>query len=86
VLLVVGAEELAEGESSSSRRREAVPANPCQLLTWKVARDLEAPVFDLTLFFQATDGAPLFLDQAHPNEAGQRIIADALWATISDEL
>jgi lysophospholipase L1-like esterase len=56
-----------------------------QLLTWKVARDLDVPVVDLTLFFQAAGGEPLFLDQAHPNEAGQRIIADALWNRISDE-
>jgi lysophospholipase L1-like esterase len=53
-----------------------------QLLTWKVARDFDVPVVDLTLFFQAASGEPLFLDQAHPNEAGQRIIADALWKEI----
>lgn len=56
-----------------------------QAATWRVARALNVPVVDLALPFQSHIGETLYLDQAHPNETGQRIIAKALWPIVSDE-
>jgi hypothetical protein len=53
-----------------------------QIVLWRLARELDVPVVDLTLFFQAHDGEELFLDPAHPNAAGSRIIAEALWPAL----
>ena len=54
-----------------------------QALVWQVATELAVPVVDLTMHFQAHDGASLFLDAAHPNPVGQRLIAEALWPAVT---
>jgi len=54
---------------------------------WRVARDLDVPVVDISLYFQAhNQGDPLFLDEAHPTAPGHRIIADALWPVLERSL
>jgi lysophospholipase L1-like esterase len=53
-----------------------------QVLIWKIATELDVPVVDITLAFQAHDGESLFLDPAHPNPAGHRIIAEMLLPAI----
>jgi lysophospholipase L1-like esterase len=53
-----------------------------QTILWRVARDLEVPVVDIALHFQAYRGGELFLDPAHPSATGHQIIADALWPAI----
>ena len=52
------------------------------VILWKVAIDLDVPVIDLLLQFQAQDGETLFRDPAHPSAAGARAIADALWPVL----
>jgi tetratricopeptide (TPR) repeat protein len=54
-----------------------------QILNWKIATDLDVPVVDLALYFQSRDGEELFLDPAHPNGVGHRIIAEAMWEAVS---
>jgi len=53
-----------------------------QVILWRLAQELGVPVVDITLYFQAHDGEPLFLDPAHPNRNGHQIIAEALWPVI----
>jgi lysophospholipase L1-like esterase len=68
-------------------RAEALACNVFlryQAATWRVARELDVPVVDLTLPFQTRIGETLYLDQAHPNDAGQRLIAKALWPIVSE--
>jgi lysophospholipase L1-like esterase len=40
------------------------------------------PIVYITLFFEAHDGESLFVDPAHPNQEGHRVIADALWPAV----
>lgn len=49
---------------------------------WRVAVELNLPVVDITLFFQAHDGTVLYLDSAHPNVTGHEIIARALHSAL----
>jgi tetratricopeptide (TPR) repeat protein len=53
------------------------------VLTWKIATELNVPVVDLTLFFQTRGNQSLFLDPVHPNVAGHHLIAVALWQTLN---
>ena len=53
-----------------------------QIALWRLAHELNVPVVDLALHFQAHDGEALFMDPAHPNTAGHRLIADALWSAL----
>ncbi|MDX2168150.1 MAG: SGNH/GDSL hydrolase family protein [Deltaproteobacteria bacterium] len=53
-----------------------------QVVAWSVGLEEGVPVVDLTPWFQAHDGEPLFLDPAHPNIEGSQIIAQALWPAI----
>lgn len=55
-----------------------------QVVTWEIAADLDVPVVDLALYFQSHAGEKLFIDPAHPNAAGHRIIAEAMWAALHD--
>ena len=57
-----------------------------QAILWRLADELHVPVVDLTLPLQAYDGAPLFIDPAHPNAAAAQIIAGALAAPIARQL
>ncbi|MEO8602560.1 MAG: hypothetical protein ABI629_08295 [bacterium] len=58
-----------------------------QAAVWQVATAQHVPVVDLTLAFQAApDAASLYLDPAHPNAAGQRIIAAALRPALAQTL
>jgi lysophospholipase L1-like esterase len=57
-----------------------------QVVLWRVANQLDVPVVDLTFHFQAHDGEKLYLDPAHPNLAGQDIIAQALWDELRTRL
>jgi len=52
-----------------------------QVVLWRVATELDVPIVDLSLHFQAHEG-DLYLDPAHPNLDGQEIIAKALWGQI----
>ena len=54
-----------------------------QVALWKVGVDLDVPLVDVTLFFQAHDQEPLFIDAAHPSREGHRIVADALWPALA---
>lgn len=54
-----------------------------QVIAWRLAQELGVPVIDATLTFQAHDGEPLYVDAAHPNSAGNRLIAEALLPALS---
>jgi lysophospholipase L1-like esterase len=53
-----------------------------EVAVWRVAMDLDVPVVDMVLGFQAVDAGRLFIDSAHPNGEGHRLIADALWSRL----
>jgi lysophospholipase L1-like esterase len=57
-----------------------------QVVLWRVAAELDVPVVDLTLHFQAQEDSKLFLDPAHPNLAAQEIIARALWSELREQI
>ena len=85
----LGVVKLASGDQTGGMRElEEADRLACSaflhynVLAWRVARDLAVPVVDITLYFQAHDGEPLFLDPAHPNRAGHVIIAGALQAAL----
>lgn len=81
----LGAALLADGRSEGLAELDRADALACsiflrhQIVLWRLAHEYKLPVVDLTLAFQAHDGETLFLDPAHPNAAGDRIMADALW-------
>jgi hypothetical protein len=57
-----------------------------QAVLWRLADELQVPVVDLTLLFEAYDNTPLFLDPAHPNAAATRIIANVLAPALARQL
>jgi lysophospholipase L1-like esterase len=84
----LGVSKLGAGEPAGLGDLEAADRMACnvflhyQVVAWRVAQELQVPVVDITLHFQSHDGETLFVDPAHPNPAGHRIIAAALWAEI----
>lgn len=50
-----------------------------QVRVRKVAVDLDVPIVDAVLLFQAHEGESLYLDAAHPNARGHHLIGEALW-------
>jgi hypothetical protein len=84
----LGAALLAKGEAQGLNALDQADRLACnvflrhQIALWRLAHELQVPVVDLTLHFQTHDGEELFMDPAHPNAAGHRIIADALWSTL----
>jgi hypothetical protein len=85
----LGVAKLALDDTTGLRNLETADHLACnvflqyQVALWKIATELHVPVVDITLFFQAHSGDSLFLDPAHPNQEGHRIIADALWPAIA---
>ena len=85
----LGVSRLAMGDAAGLRDLSEADRLACnvfllyQVLIWKLAVDLDVAVVDLTLQFQAHDGEMLFLDPAHPNAAGHRLIAEALWPFVN---
>ncbi|MFT4569789.1 MAG: lysophospholipase L1-like esterase [Hyphomicrobiaceae bacterium] len=53
-----------------------------QVALRRIAIEHDVAVIDLLPVFQAQDTDDLFLDPAHPNEAGSKLIAEALWARL----
>jgi lysophospholipase L1-like esterase len=84
----LGTAYLASGHAEGMAEHERADRVACnvflrhQVTLWRLARELNVPVVDLTLHFQAQDGTDLFMDPAHPNAAGSRVIADALWPVL----
>jgi lysophospholipase L1-like esterase len=52
-----------------------------QTILWSVAVAESVPIVDASIHFQARGGA-LFLDPAHPNPEGHRIVGAALWPVL----
>jgi lysophospholipase L1-like esterase len=84
----LGAAQLANGQAEGLAELDQADRLACnvflrhQIELWRIAHELNVPAVDLTLHFQAHDGEELFMDPAHPNAAGNRIIADALWPVL----
>lgn len=84
----LGVALLADGQARGLAELDEADRLACsvflqyQVALWHLAHELNVPVVDLTLHFQAHDGEELFMDPAHPNAAGHRIIADALWTAL----
>jgi lysophospholipase L1-like esterase len=84
----LGAALLANGRAEGLAEFDTADRLACsvflshQIALWRLAHELHVPVVDLALHFQAHDGAALFMDPAHPNAAGDQIIADALWPVL----
>ncbi|MFT4571952.1 MAG: lysophospholipase L1-like esterase [Candidatus Binatia bacterium] len=53
-----------------------------QVALHRIAVELEVSIIDLVPVFQVDDSEELFLDPAHPNATGSRLIAEALWARL----
>ena len=84
----LGAAKLAAGDDNGLQDLRAADRLACsaflqyQVVLWKLSAELAVPVVDITLHFQAHDGESMFLDPAHPNVKGHRLIAEALWPVI----
>jgi lysophospholipase L1-like esterase len=82
--------DLAEGESAAGLARlERADRLACsaflhyQVVLRRLAAELDVPVVDLLLLFQAHDGEQLLLDSAHPTPRGHELIARALWTFLA---
>jgi lysophospholipase L1-like esterase len=82
----LGVAEIAAGKSEwGLRRLEAAGALACnvflqyQVAVHELAVELDVPVVDMVVRFQAFDAAALYLDPAHPSPRGHELIAEALW-------
>jgi lysophospholipase L1-like esterase len=87
----LGVVEILEGDASAGLERlERADALACnvflayQVALWRLAVELDVPVVDVLLLFQAHDGEPLYLDPAHPNPPGNELIAEALWPRVRE--
>ena len=80
----LGVAKLAAGDTSGLTDLETADRLACnvflqyQVALWRIATELRVPIVDITLVFEAHDGESLFVDPAHPNQQGHRLIADAL--------
>ena len=80
----LGVARLSAGDAGGLESLHAADELACnvflhyQVILWEIAAAERVPVADITLWFQAHDGEPLFLDPAHPTPAGHAIIAEAL--------
>ncbi|HSP97147.1 MAG TPA: GDSL-type esterase/lipase family protein [Candidatus Dormibacteraeota bacterium] len=85
----LGVARLSAGDAGGLESMQAADQLACnvflhyQVILWEIAAAEHVPVADITLWFQAHDGEPLFLDPAHPTPAGHAIIAEALWPLVS---
>jgi lysophospholipase L1-like esterase len=77
--IAAGQAELGLGSLQNAERLACSIFLTYQVMVWQVGLESQVPVLDLTPWFQAHDGGSLFLDPAHPNAEGSRIIAQALW-------
>ena len=84
----LGVAKLAAGDTSGLTDLETADRLACnvflqyQVALWRIATELRVPIVDITLVFEAHDGESLFVDPAHPNQQGHRLIADALWPAV----
>ena len=84
----LGVVELESGNPSGMQRLVEADRLACsvflkyQVAMWRVATQLNVPVVDAVLLFQAHEGEALYLDPAHPSPLGHRLIAEALWPVL----
>ena len=88
----LGVASIAMGDTAEGlrllARADALACNvflQYQVVAWRVAVELDVPVVDLVLGFQAQDAGALYLDPAHPNAAAGDVIASALWPAVAGD-